>query len=87
MALNSRGTAPRNEDKSVRIATHAPVVKECFALVNPELVIEHGMGNSSTALFHSLTPKKFMSFEDVQEWQVCPTTCDGKMHTITTWSL
>lgn len=84
---NSRGNASRSHDKSVRVATHAPLVTEllrCFT--SPVSVLEHGMGISSTPLFHSMPEVlQIVSLEDDPRWstcQVCVSKQSNKQHTV-----
>ena len=87
MYENTRGIASRSLDKQMRTGSHVNVVKECFARLKPDTVIEHGMGNSSTVLFHELGVHDLLSFEDDDKWKKCAANCDGSHHVIERWSL
>lgn len=78
---NKRGTATRNIEKSVRIATHRHVIDVVWACYIIEDVIEDGIGVSSTAYFHELGAKRILSFEPIERWQSC--TCNRDTHVIT----
>lgn len=49
-------------------------------------VVEHGMGMSSTPMFHSMDLRTYLSFEDDPRWARCPGTdgwCSlGSVHSI-----
>lgn len=77
MSANKRGKACRSIFKTERVATHEPVIKLCHSQLNFDVVLEHGMGISSTKLFHSLIVKQLLSYENDEKWakcDICPTT-------------
>lgn len=86
---NTRGQMPRDKDKRIRVATHEPVVKLCLDALHPLYIVEHGMGISSTPLFHCVdSVKTILSYEDDVNWQACNSCTHGasKQHTIVSWS-
>lgn len=69
---NTRGNALRSTNKAVRVATHEPVLEMCIRTLGPTYAIEHGMGISSTPLFHRIFGIKIiLSFENDVRWQSC----------------
>lgn len=68
---NQKGSAARSEHKTVRVATHIPVLQRCFdtSPVPLTCVIEHGTGLASTEYFrkcHSVNT--ILSLEDDPYW-------------------
>lgn len=84
---NVRGTAPRSMSKSVRVATHLPVLQGCIDVKYPTHIIEHGMGISSTPFFHTLNLNTLLSFENEPRWQICRSCTQDKSfnHIIVTY--
>jgi len=75
---NTRGDAKRSDKKEIRIASHTPVLKFVIESIRPSIVIEHGMGVSSTPLMHSFScVKKIVSLEDEKKWRHCK-ICENK---------
>jgi len=89
--ITNRTRAQRSPEKSIRVATHVPVLKMCFDYLNtPTDVVEHGMGLASTNFFHNeKNVKKIVSFEDDVRWQFCQ-ACENKsshqMHKIVSYN-
>lgn len=86
---NLRGTAGRSHDKDKRMATHTNVIKSLIVQLSPQLVIEHGMGKSSTPLFHELNVPHVISLEDNEAWRgcgVCEAGRGSNKHTIMTYA-
>lgn len=87
-APNQLGNAERHREKSVRVATHVPVLQHCITSSRVKIthVLEHGMGLSSTPFFHTLPDVVVIaSLENDERWRTCDTcdnTPDGKVHVI-----
>jgi len=85
VSYNQRGTAIRDQDKSIRIKTHIPVIERCLIEMSERItIIEHGMGIGSTPFFHSQNKvKSIISFENDHKWNTC-SLCgsDSKLHII-----
>lgn len=80
---NLRGTAQRDRNKSVRVGTHVPVLQMCLKDQRITNIVEHGMGLSSTAFFHSnLQIKKILSFENDKNWMTCHKCNSHQSHII-----
>lgn len=87
MFSNQKGKAIRSDDKNIRVSTHLSVLKFVVANFSDiNFVIEHGMGNSSTPFFHSISAvKTIVSFENNVKWQtcsICSLHSDLKTHVI-----
>lgn len=68
---NTRGSAARNPDKIVRVATHLKCLQILSDTIHPVYGVEHGMGNSSTPWFHGMNLEVLLSYEDDPRWRVC----------------
>jgi hypothetical protein len=85
---NTKGTAKRDTEKTVRVGTHEFVISECFKAFDVKHVIEHGMGIASTPLFHAQKPRTLLSFENEKQWQTCAKCgSDDVVHSIKAFTL
>jgi hypothetical protein len=73
---NLRGTAIRSADKRVRVGTHLPVLRLAIDTMKPRIVVELGMGLSSTPFLHEHVPS-FISLEDDERWATCSSCKEG----------
>jgi hypothetical protein len=65
------GTAIRSEEKTIRTSTHLSVLSDLFSIFSLSVVLEHGMGKSSTSFFHKTVKERLVSIENSPIWGVC----------------
>ena len=83
------GTALRAEEKSIRTASHLSVLIDLTSAFSLDVVLEHGMGKSSTPFFHKTTLSRLLSIENSPIWNVCEDCGWGSkriLHEIKTFS-